>query len=95
MTKKTNTVIFIIVATLVNMLLMLVLGIGAFILFIKIFGTDSNRVLVGMLVALVIGIGGSMFIYSKGIKWVSNKWHLDEKLSPLFSSRHHHPSSGR
>ncbi|MGD1820996.1 MAG: leader peptide processing enzyme [Pleomorphochaeta sp.] len=87
MSKQSNTVIFMIIATIVNVLLMFVIFILVFVLAGLIFNLDGNLGVVVLGVSFVAAIGGSIFIYSKLVNWAVAKFNLEDKLVPLFNRR--------
>ncbi len=86
MNKKVNTVIFLLVGTVVNILVMLLLLIAFLYLIGFIFTpeTDGNVVTVATLTAVMLSVVGSYFIYSKLVKFVNKKWDIEQWIEPLF-----------
>ncbi len=87
MNKKVNTLIFILVGTIVNIAITLGIIIGLLMLSAVIF--QNNPEVLSML-AMVIFIGGllaSMVLYQKLSLWVVEKFHLEDKLEPLWGGR--------
>ncbi|OJF76604.1 MAG: hypothetical protein BKP49_06410 [Treponema sp. CETP13] len=82
--KKRNTVFFIIVGTLLNVVLCL------FLLFVFI-GLVSkflpNQIAIIMPFIFIVAVILAMVIYQKLINWIIIKWNLEEKLEPLFLSK--------
>ena len=82
-----NTVVFILVGTIVNVLLavtfigLLMFGVS---LLVPIMGEK-----VGSLVpfAFIAGIILAMLVYQKLTKWVIDKFDMNDKLDPLFTSK--------
>ena len=87
MSKQSNTAIFIIVATLVNILIMLALFVIFFVVASLIFDLNGNIGVVILGLSFVVAIGGSIFIYSKLVNWAVAKFNLEEKLIPIFSRK--------
>ncbi|MGD1817439.1 MAG: leader peptide processing enzyme [Pleomorphochaeta sp.] len=87
MSKQSNTVIFMIIATIVNVLLMFVIFILVFVLAGLIFNLDGNLGVVVLGISFVAAIGGSIFIYSKLVNWAVAKFNLEDKLVPLFNRK--------
>ena len=87
MTKKQNTLIFMLCATLVNLLL--IFGITALLLFICILLFKNNERFLGQAVPfmLIFGIVISMIIYNKLAGWVIKKYKLEDKLDPIFTKK--------
>lgn len=88
MNKKANTVIFMLIATILNILLMVALGIATFIILYKIFGLEGFGGLVIMIASMVVGIGGSWLIYTKVVNWLNKTGKLEAHLAPLLKPRH-------
>ena len=89
MNKKTNSVIFMVVATLVNVLLLVLyfaLGIVLMVLFAQFF-PESGLLPILMLLVFILAIALSFLTYSKLVKWAVAKFSLEEKMDPIFSSR--------
>lgn len=89
MNKKTNTVLFMIVATVVNLLLLILFfGLG-FILLTLYMNANPESSLAPMLIGLVflLSIALSFIVYSKLVKFVVAKFQLEDKMEPLFGAR--------
>jgi len=86
--KKKNTAIFIALATLGNIVLMIILFIIGFVLLAK-FGNpeDESGNMVWVTAIFFISIGLSWFIYSRFIKWYTKKVNTNETFAPIFSSK--------
>ena len=93
MSKKGNSVAFMIIMTLVNLLLLFVCFVvfGVIIMFImsKIPALQEAGGISMLFVLLWFGlsIGGSFLIYSKLVKWAIAKFDLENKLDPLFTPK--------
>jgi uncharacterized membrane protein len=87
--KTANTVIFMICATALNLILILIL----FVAFIMIAsfaldsGSGSQVVTIVYGLCILLSIGGGFFIYNRIIKWVNNKWHLEDHILTGFSRK--------
>lgn len=88
--KKINTLLFMIIGTVVNLILLLFFIIFGFVLVSVL----ADRVpalgdIVGILtvVVLVAALALSFLIYSRLVKWATKKFALEENLSPLFSPK--------
>ena len=91
MNKKLNTVYFLIAATILNLvilvLLALVLGVTVGFLYQKL-GVDSQGLsLLAVIIILFGSIAGTFFLYSRIIKWVVKKWNLDNYIEPIFRTK--------
>lgn len=87
MSKQSNTVIFMLVATLVNVLLMFLIFILVFVVGNLLFDASGNAGVIILGISFVAAIGGSIFIYSKLVNWAVVRFKLEEKLSPMFNNR--------
>ena len=86
MNKKANTVLFLLGATVFNLLLMFIL-IVLFLVLISVVFRDSlgpNLISIMMIVVFVGSIAASFFIYSRVVKWLSRKIDMDKYFIPLF-----------
>ena len=90
MSKKTNSVIFMLAATVVNLLLLIVFFILGFVI-VGVLGSKFPELqsAAPFLILLVFGVAifGSFFIYSRLVKWVSAKYDLESKLDPIFTPK--------
>ena len=88
MNKKLNTVVFVIVWTLVNVLLAIV-----FVVLLLLVAFTLAKDLIGPALGSVtpflvfLGIFIAMMVYQKLSLWVIKKFDLEDKLDPLFVSR--------
>ncbi|WP_428770433.1 leader peptide processing enzyme [Treponema sp. HNW] len=84
MTKKQTTLVFLLVATLANIVLILALlilfTIGGGFLFKEKLGTALPFLFIAALVAGIL-------IYQKAVKFIVKKFNLEEKMDPLFRPR--------
>ncbi len=92
MSKKTNSLLFMLLATLVNIVLLalffIVLGVIMGLLVSNIPGLAESSVMILLVIILFVGsIGGSFFVYSKLVKWATVKFDLENKLDPLFTPK--------
>ena len=88
MDKRFNTTLFIIAATVVNIVLMMLLFLVSFVIFARflapILPPGVNRAL--LLVLLIGSVVGTYVIYHRVMRWVSKRYNLDAHFSPLFRS---------
>jgi len=87
MSKKSNTLWFMLAATVLNILLMMVLFIVCFVLITRFADPNSSLIPMWLGLTFVVSIGGSFFVYSKIIKWMNKKFNLEQNLSPLWGRR--------
>ncbi len=90
MSKTSNSIVFILLATVVNIALIILIFILCIFLGSHIFDLNNAEGNSGVIVlgaSFVIALGGTLFIYSKLVGWISEKYNLDDKLSPIFKSK--------
>lgn len=84
MTKKQNTLVFILIGTIVNVVFSILLIIGFMIIgltFLKQYATFV------MPIAFIAGMLLGMFAYQKLAKFVIVHFHMEDKLDPLFTAK--------
>ena len=86
--KKRNTAIFVIVATILNIVLMMVFMLIGYILLAR-FGNPDNPsgAQIWLIVIFLGSIGLSWFIYSRIVKWYAKRVDVDKKFAPLITPR--------
>ena len=86
MNKKVNTVLFLLGATVFNLLIMFLLIVLFLVLISTIFrGSLNPNVLSILMIIIFIGsIAASFFIYGRVIKWLSRKIDMEKYFLPLF-----------
>lgn len=92
MNKKLNTVIFVIAGTLVNIILAIAFVVILVVLagFAKDLIGPAKSVILPFIVFL--GIFIAMMLYQRLAMWVIKRFNLEDKLDPLFVSKHRkHP----
>ena len=89
MNKKLNTGLFILGATVFNLLMMLVLFIIPTFLLLVVFRDNISPGLAqGLLVVFFFGaLVGSFFLYGFIMKKIQAKYNLDQYLHPIFKPR--------
>ncbi len=86
--KKRNTAIFVIVATIVNVVLMIVFMLIGYILLARFGNPDNpNGAQIWLVVIFLGSIGLSWFIYSRMVKWYTKRVDVEKKFAPLISPR--------
>jgi len=87
MNKKLNTVLFVVIGTLVNILLAIAFVVILLILasFAKQWIGPAKGAVLPFIVML--GIFIAMMVYQRLTTWVIKKFDLEDKLDPLFTSR--------
>lgn len=89
MNKKTNTILFILGATVGNIVLMLAIFLGLFVLYGRFIAPNVDTT-VNQIIVFVIFIGSvalTYFIYHRIIKLLSKKFDLDKHFDPIFRSK--------
>lgn len=89
MNKKANTALFILGATVVNILLMIVLIIIGFAIISAILPAKTNPQLASILflVVFLASIAGSFFIYHRVIQFLSKRIDMEKYFHPIFKPR--------
>ncbi|MDY4611531.1 MAG: leader peptide processing enzyme [Sphaerochaetaceae bacterium] len=87
MNKKANTAIFIVIATILNIVLMLALFLLSFALIARFVDPESSMLPLWLGLAFIVSIGGSFLIYSMVVKMISKKFNMEDHLAPLWTSR--------
>jgi hypothetical protein len=86
MNKKVNTVLFLLGATVFNLLIMFVLIVIFLVLISAIFrdSLNPNVLSILMIVVFIGSIAASFFIYGRLVKWLSRKIEMEKYFLPLF-----------
>ena len=95
MNKKANTILFMLGATVLNVVLMVVIFLALMLLYAWIVPGGFQSQL-GQVIGIVLflgSIGLTYLAYHKLVKWISNKWNLEEHFDPIFRSRQNKPDS--
>ena len=95
--KKRNTAIFVLIATLLNIVLMMVFMLIGYILLVRYGNPDNPSGAQIWLIVIFLGsIGLSWLIYSRIIKWYTKRVDVEKKFAPLISprSRKKRPTEG-
>ncbi len=86
--KKRNTAIFVLVATILNVVLMLAFMLIGYILLVRFGNPDNpNGAQIWLIVIFLGSIGLSWLIYSRIIKWYTKRVDVDKKFAPLITPR--------
>ncbi|MFA6892140.1 MAG: leader peptide processing enzyme [Sphaerochaetaceae bacterium] len=91
MSKKSNTVWFMVLATVLNLVLMLILFFICFLLISSYVDLNSSLVPLWLSLSFIVSIGGSFWLYSVIVKAISKKFNLEDKMAPLFTRRPRKP----
>lgn len=87
MSKRTNTILFMLGATVVNIVLMLVILLGCLALIARFVDLESPLVFLYVILTFLVAIGGSFWAYARIIKWANNKYDLESRLGPIFTRK--------
>lgn len=76
-------------ATVLNVVLMVIIFLGLMLLYAWLVpgGFQSQLGQIMGIVLFIGSIGLTYFFYHRLVKWISNKWDLDEHFDPLFRRR--------
>ncbi|MDR0910236.1 MAG: leader peptide processing enzyme [Spirochaetaceae bacterium] len=89
MNKKANTWVFILIATVFNVVVTAGLFIGLFVLYVRLFmpllpdGSQQWAFLVIFVLAIVLGF----LVYRLAMKIFMKKVNVDDKFAPIFGNR--------
>jgi len=89
MNKKLNTLLFLLVGTIVNIGIMLILLILFLYLLGFVFTPESSTQMVSVLTlgAVMLSVVASYLIYSQIVKFINKKWNLEKYIAPLFKRK--------
>lgn len=90
MTKKQNTIVFLIISTLANILLTLILLIALSLLAIAVL---KDKTPAALPVVFIAALGLGILIYHKVLGIIIKKWNLEDKLDPLFVRKYNKKNS--
>ncbi len=86
--KKRNTALFMLIATVINIVLMTVFMLIGYILLVRFANPDNPQA--GQVWLIVIFIGSiilAWFVYSRMVKWYTKRVDVNEKFAPLITPR--------
>ncbi len=89
MNKKINTLLFIVGASILNVILMIIfITIGLAVL-AKTIPENTSPTVASVLIILIflLSVAGSFFVYHKAIRIISGKINMDKYFHPIFSSK--------
>ncbi|MFP4329530.1 MAG: hypothetical protein ACLFP6_02315 [Spirochaetaceae bacterium] len=89
MNKRVNTILFVLGASVVNVILMLALFLALFVLFARFLAPSLSPGLnqLIMVVIFVLSIGATYFIYHRMVRWLSTKIDFGNYFDPIFGKR--------
>lgn len=93
MNKRLNSILFIIAATIANIVVMMVLFLVLTLLYAQLLAPrlspGTNQFV--LLVLFVGSVIATYIIYHRVMKWASARYALEEHFVPLFGSSHRRP----
>ena len=89
MNKALNTVLFMIAATLVNLILIALIFVALIMILSLFLDENSNTQLITVAygLSILLAIGGGFYLYNRLIRWVSDKWHLENYIISSINRR--------
>jgi len=88
MNKKVNTALFLIGATIFNLLIIFILSIGSMLLIVSIFGQSIQEIFAYLFIFVLIGsLVASFFIYGVVMKKITAKIDMEKYFHPIFKKR--------
>lgn len=84
MTNKQRSIVFILISTICNVLIMLGLILVLSVLLLLIF---KEKGIVALPLVFIIALFGGTLISQKLMNWAIKKWQLEDKMDPLFHSK--------
>ena len=86
--KKGNTILFMVIATIVNIVLMTVFMLIGYILLVRFADPDNPEAgHVWLIVIFIASIILAWFVYSRMIKWYTKRVDVNEKFAPIITPR--------
>lgn len=90
MNKKLNTLLFMLAATLLNLIILAAVAVLLVLLFSlayrNIEEVSGALSWLAVIVILFGSIAGTFWIYSRIIKWIMKRWNLEKYIEPIFRS---------
>jgi uncharacterized SAM-binding protein YcdF (DUF218 family) len=89
MNKRLNTVLFIIGATIANIIVMMVIFLVLFVVFGRFLAPHipANIGVYILMVLFVLSIVATYFIYHRVVRWLASKYDLENYFGPIFPRR--------
>lgn len=85
--KRLNAALFLIIASIMNLLIIAILLFISFFILDRLVNPDSPRLGLYMGIAFLFSIGGSLYIYNFVIKSLTVRLKLEENLDPIFKQK--------
>ncbi|CEM62100.1 hypothetical protein DWQ65_10585 [Treponema phagedenis] len=86
-TKKRNTILFMIISTVFNILLSLGCIFFFWVLIILAAKLINPKILAALPIAFIAGLVLSFILYSRILRWAIKRFDLESKLESLFSKK--------
>ena len=87
MNKKLNTALFMLAATIFNLVLLGVLGLGGGALVLGLFRNRPQLAFMLTVVVFLAAMVGSFLIYNQVVKLITRKINMEKYFLPLFKRR--------
>ena len=87
MNRKINPLLFVLAATLVNLVVMAILFILSMVLIARFVDPESSLMPLWLGLMFLVSIGGSFYLYTIVMRKVTNKYDLEKYLDPIFSKK--------
>jgi len=85
--KKLNTVLFVLAATLINLIIMAIFFTVSLVLLSLLANPESSLMPLFIGLVFLVSIGGTYWVYTIMVKWISSKYPVEEYLAPLFKRK--------
>ena len=87
MNKKLNTVLFVLLATLGNMIIMVILFLLCVILISRFADPESQFMPLFLGLTFLVSIGGTFYLYTVIMKKITATYAIEKYLDPIFKKR--------
>lgn len=89
MNKKLNTLLFVLGATVVNIILMIILLLAGILVLAKSLPAEINPAMgqLALLGIFILAVIGSFFIYHRVMRLIAKRIDLDRYFDPIFKPR--------
>lgn len=92
MNKKVNSLWFMLAATVLNVVLLIIFFVIGFVIISWLPTGDISQeeggsplINLAILIVFVGSIAGTFLVYGRIVKWANKKFNLEDKMGPLFS----------
>jgi K+ transporter len=89
MNKKANTLLFVLGATVFNILSTIIVFFALFLIYVKFIATTLPENVAGGAISIlfVLALAASFLIYNKGLKFLMKKVDMDKYFDPIFHGK--------